>query len=196
MHALLCKTTQFDFAADQGLRNDNGLIQTSLQLAVVHSNVEVLSMLPNGAFTLDDGRAIVRLIENNLDSQLLLRFDMKLLSQEWLPIALISIINTKLKTTRMAYLDHFISGRISPVTLKLALNTTVDLTINGEPHTITPKAIADKLNAPDVIVLIEQFISDNTIKFDILNGFDGINLKNRRPFFKWQYEWINWVRWR
>ena len=95
--ALLCKTTQFDFAADQGLRNDNGLIQTSLQLAVVHSNVEVLSMLPNGAFTLDDGRAIVRLIENNLDSQLLLRFDMKLLSQEWLPIALISIINTKLK---------------------------------------------------------------------------------------------------
>ena len=27
--ALLCKTTQFDFAADQGLRNDNGLIQTS-----------------------------------------------------------------------------------------------------------------------------------------------------------------------
>ena len=27
--SLLCKTTQFDFAADQGLRNDNGLIQTS-----------------------------------------------------------------------------------------------------------------------------------------------------------------------
>lgn len=161
---VLCKSTSFNFALDQGLRNDNGLlIQTALQLAIQQSDVETLSKLPDAAFISDDGQAIVRLIENSLDPQLLLRFDMKLLSQEWLPKALISIINNKLKTTRMAYLEHFISGRISPVTLNLALNTTVNLTINGEPHLITPKKIADKLNAPDVILLIKEFIHNNTL---------------------------------
>ena len=156
--AWLCKSKHFNFAADQGFEDKMGRVETAVQLAAKKPNRDIfLRNLPDGAFKLDNGKAILLLIEHGVDPQLLKRFDIKTFHKQWLAGALISIIR-KSKEERMPYIEY-IKKSINPNDLKKALGTYFyyENKRNRSVHTETPMEFAKKYNRTVVLKQLVDF---------------------------------------